>query len=116
MARTHGHGNPDWTRDGTILALVVTPFNVCRKNVNRCRQRKSGSHGFPRRLNGTLPEVKCSQFRPPSIREPGSPYTRSCRQCDFRGMTESCAALQRGLVVQDQHRMLPRQRSSVFIA
>ncbi|MBB5060889.1 hypothetical protein HDF16_005625 [Granulicella aggregans] len=23
MARTHGHGNPDWTRDETILALAL---------------------------------------------------------------------------------------------
>src|SRR5271168_4899151 len=23
MARTHGHGNPDWTRDETVLALAL---------------------------------------------------------------------------------------------
>jgi 5-methylcytosine-specific restriction enzyme A len=31
MARTHGHGNPDWTRDETILALAL--FFECDETV-----------------------------------------------------------------------------------
>ena len=50
MARTQGHGNPDWTRDETILALALyfdCGENVPSKSDPRVQQLSALLRGLP---------------------------------------------------------------------
>ena len=50
MARTHGHGNPDWTRDETILALALyleTGEAVPSKKDSRVQRLSSTLRALP---------------------------------------------------------------------
>lgn len=96
MARTHGHGNPDWTRDETILALALyleTGEAVPSKKDSRVQRLSSTLRALPyhaeaarretfrnqmeslssSRIYGAWPQVKVSATLLPWIERSGAP-------------------------------------------
>jgi 5-methylcytosine-specific restriction enzyme A len=64
MARTQGHGNPDWTRDETMLALSL--YFECGETVpSKTDPRVQELSGLLRRLPYHADAAKKSTFRNP---------------------------------------------------